>query len=237
MKLAVLILLKTVAEAKVVRETNLQPFVRSPFEGHSKEAILIAYDNGSYTSRLSALSAQKTKRERTHHDGERIHLEQTLDPALTFDSAELLYSGSLFMGYHQAQIDGILFDTASGWTMVASTDCTSCTVPTYDYSASADTYKEMQTLDADLTVTSFDETRSVDGTQVWDWVCLGSDPDTCLTDLKWVNVATDGLGSSFSGVLGFAADVDGIDYGIVTPEPTAGSFIDTLYEAGMIENK
>ena len=67
------------------------------------------------------------------------------------------------MGYNLEEIDNVLFDTSSGWTMVATSDCTDCTTTTYDYTASPDTYKEMDTLDADVSVTSLDLTKEVDG--------------------------------------------------------------------------
>lgn len=56
--------------------------------------------------------------------------------------------------------------------------------------------------------------------------------------MKWLNLQTSDFPYSFnSGVIGLNADPAGIDYGIVTPEPTADSFVTKLYEAGITEDK
>jgi len=52
-----------------------------------------------------------------------------------------------------------------------------------------------------------------------------------------MNVNTNGFGSTINGVLGMCADVDAIDYGIVTPEPVADSYIEKLYSSSIIDNR
>lgn len=140
------------------------------------------------------------------------------------------------MGYDQEEFSDIIFDTGSPWFVLETSDCTDCTSPTYDTTSSPDTYRPMDTTSAEISQTYADGT-SLQGIQVFDWVCVADNADTCVTDFKWMNVETDGLGDDFNGILGMCADVDAIDYGIVTPEPVADSYIEKLYESGVINEK
>lgn len=141
------------------------------------------------------------------------------------------------MGYDQTEIDNIIFDTGSAWLAVVTTDCTSCTNATkYDPTSSPDTYDTMDAGDSNVTVNYADGTQ-LTGTQVFDWVCADTDSSSCATNFKWMNVNNNALGSTLNGVLGLCADTDAIDYGIVTPEPVADSYIEKLYDASIIESK
>ena len=46
-----------------------------------------------------------------------------------------------------------------------------------------------------------------------------------MTDFKWMNVKTNGLGTKVNGVLGLCANPAAIDYGIVEAKPIADSYI------------
>jgi hypothetical protein len=64
---------------------------------------------------------------------------------------------------------------------------------------------------------------------------MGDDPDTCITDYRWMNIQNDGLGDSFNGILGLNADPKAMqDY---MSWEAADSYIEELYDAGIIGDK
>jgi hypothetical protein len=74
---------------------------------------------------------------------------------------------------------------------------------------------------------------------VLDWVCAATVPEACVTDMKWVNMQSGEFYASslIKGVVGLNSDPAGIDYGIVTPEPVADSYIQKLKASNIIENE
>lgn len=74
------------------------------------------------------------------------------------------------------------------------------------------------------------------GIQVLDWVCIATVSESCVTNMKWLNYQSGTISSRFSGSLGLNADPEGRDYGIVTPEPVADSYVKKLKEADIIED-
>jgi hypothetical protein len=168
--------------------------------------------------------------------GKKKHLRQTISPTLTNEFYNLRYTGSLWMGFDLQEVPDVIFDTGSAWLALKTTDCPLCTNAVYDPASSPDTYREMNTRDAEMDITYLDSTY-LEGIQVFDWMCITDDADTCLTDFKWMNVQVSGLSTSVQGVLGMCADVDAIDYGVVTPEPTGSSFIEQLFNSGVIQEK
>ena len=84
---------------------------------------------------------------------------------------------------------------------------------------------------------SYADGTTIEGIQVFDWVCATDNSDTCVTNFKWMNVQTSGLGDSITGILGMCADNDGIEYGIVNQESIADSYIEELYNSGIIDDK
>lgn len=125
-------------------------------------------------------------------------------------------------------MDLIVYDTGSSFLVLETIDCASCP-GAYDYTLSPDTYAEVS--DTDMTQRYGDGT-SIEGVQAIDWVCMSDDADTCVTDFRWMNIQSEGLGDSLNGILGMNADPDALE--AYSDYPAADSYIDDLFEAGII---
>ena len=102
----------------------------------------------------------------------------------------------------------------------------------YDYStvAASRTYRELNTPGENKFTIGLPYGDTFTGKQVMDWLCIGSERESCVTDMKWMNVQSF-EGYPRPGYLGLCADPAGIDYGVVAPEPVADSYIKKLKEA------
>lgn len=64
---------------------------------------------------------------------------------------------------------------------------------------------------------------------------MSDNPDTCVTDFRWMNIQSAGLGDQFNGIWGLNADPKAMEG--YSDHPPADSYISDLFDDGIIEDK